>query len=92
MRFGLVNFMDQSGAFLRDDDRLHSGRLVLSAGDWLMLIDQRRDHGELPRQLKTDGGYAATHIGELKRVDGAPLLPGVAKPILEALHYFLSFA
>lgn len=92
IRFALVNFIEQSGAFIRDGDRTYSARVVLSAGDWSVCIDQRRDHGELTRQLETSRGYGLTHVGELKRSDGAAFLPSIAKPILEALHYFLSFA
>jgi hypothetical protein len=90
--FGLVNFIELHGAPIRDEDSVHYGRVALSADDWSIVLDQRREHDDLTRQLKTDGGYAFTHFGELRRTDGTPFAPADAKRILEALHYLLSFA
>jgi hypothetical protein len=92
VRFGVVNFMGLLGTFIRDGDHPYHGRIDLSACDWSVVLDQRRDYDDLTRQLKTNGGYALTHVGELSRGDGAPFTPVTAKSILEALHYFFSLA
>ncbi len=84
--------MEQSGAFVREGDRAHAARLALSAGEWVVCIDERPDYRELKQQLRTSGGYAITHVGKLTRADGAAFLPEAAKSMLEALHYFCSFA
>lgn len=49
------------------------GRLQVLSGDWEITVDQRRgvSSGSFSRKLKQSGGYYVTHIGEIRRQDGA---------------------
>jgi hypothetical protein len=68
-----------------------AGRLVLQADGWEVIIDKRRCFSDLLKGL-ADGGYALTHTGMLRRIDGASFDQTAADQVLTALFYFLSFA
>ncbi|WP_419166823.1 hypothetical protein [Candidatus Palauibacter sp.] len=55
----------------------------------LVAVPESRD---LHESLKANGGYAFTHVGQLKRIDGSSFSVERAKEILESLRVFLSFA
>ncbi len=91
--FGLVNFGQYIGSFLRaDDGGGWAGRLVLEGGGWRCTLDARRDLGEVVKQLGREGGFAITHAGCLERVDSSDFSAAEMQAVLDALYVLLSFA
>ena len=97
--FHLLNFPNFSGP---DDCVLVKGNppqswqrcglVVLAACGWkitIAAIAQTDDHS---KSLKTQGGYAITHVGKIERDDGTKFSSDRLADVVECLHYFLSFA
>jgi hypothetical protein len=69
-----------------------AGRLRLVGSTWDLQLDLRPDHNEIRQQLRSQGGFAFTHVAELRRSDGGPFSSGdEIDEVLEALGEFLSF-
>jgi hypothetical protein len=74
--------------------RIWRGRVELVVGDWQIILDERP---ELTLETGSGtvldlGGYAFTHTGSLRRLDGASFVASQASKVLEALGCALSFA
>lgn len=68
------------------------GTVELGHDGWearLVVVPESRDRY---RELEATGGYAFTHVGQLKRTDDSTFSAKQAKDILESLRVFLSFA
>ena len=68
-----------------------TSQLVLQAPPWEVQIDPVPNITELKRTLKTDHGYAVTHQGTIKRLDGNAFPVEEATDLLDGLNHFLSF-
>lgn len=68
------------------------GRAILKAGGWRIVIAATDRTDGLAKQLKTQGGYVITHVGEITREDGSTFSSDQLADLLCCLHYFLSFA
>ena len=68
-----------------------SGRWHLSDESWVITLDARRDFRDRMRLVKRTNGYTFTHVGAVRRLDGAPFTKSTAKTILEDLFLFLTF-
>jgi hypothetical protein len=68
------------------------GRVTLKSDDWTIIITQTHLASELQQTLRTEGGYALTHVGEIRRCDGASFSDDDLHTLLNCLTYFLSFA
>ncbi len=90
--FRLINFHEYVGGAVKLETRIWLGRLVLQDGTYVVTIDAAPDLVEVVRILRNIGGYAVTHIGEVKRVDGLALTPAEATDVVEALFWLFSFA
>lgn len=66
--------------------------LVLEANGWRISLQQVPGSKEVYQKLEEEGGYAFTHVGEISRVDGGLFSNEKVCSLLEALHFFLSFA
>jgi len=80
------------GKQLRDGRREWLGRIELSSATWHVSLDLRHDAKEVEGQLQRSGGFAFTHIAELRRTGGEEFTVDEAQTLLEALRRFLSFA
>ena len=60
--------------------------------DWAIAIVAPNHSRDTYANLKTVGGYAVTHIGQLVRRDGTRFTVKQAEPILSCVDQFLSFA
>ena len=76
------------------DDRTNQTlqNVALNHDGWQIRIVALPESGDRCEQLKTTGGYAFTHVGQLTRVDDSVFSVEQAKDILESLRQFLSFA
>jgi len=66
--------------------------LVLEADGWQISLQQVSGSEGIYKQLGEEGGYAFTHVGEISRIDGSSFSHKKARALLEALHFFFSFA
>jgi len=98
--FHLFNFPDFAGP---DDYVLTTGepprqgfhrcgRAVLKADGWTVTIAATDSTNELVKALGKEGGYAVTHLGEIKRDDNSQFSSEQLETLLTCLQYFLSFA
>lgn len=68
------------------------GRAILSDDDWHLEIQELPGTKALVEGLRSKGGYAITHVGQLKRHGGRSFTISAAERALRELHLFLSFA
>lgn len=98
--FHLFNFPEFFGSedyvLMKGESRLHGwtrlGRAVLKADGWAITIAATERTDSLSKSLKSQGGYALTHVGQVTREDGAAFSSEQLEDILLCLHYFLSFS
>ncbi len=64
----------------------------LNHDGWRFRIVAVPESGDRGEQLNATGGYACTHVGQLKRVDDSAFAVEDATYVLESLRQFLSFA
>jgi hypothetical protein len=88
--FHIANLPDFHGSPIADGSRTWTGRLQLLAGDWKDLLDSRPQMSELMGELRAQGGFAITHVGELSN-SGQSFTRDEAEEVLAGLHWFLSF-
>lgn len=94
--FSVVNFLNASGDVVGTETTRYRGRLSFLYKGWQITIDKRSDFlkGSLKpfTQLKNQGGYLITHVGEIKRSNGETFEPNQINPIINSLRWLLSFA
>lgn len=97
--FFVVNLGDlmargEGMAVVDDEHGQHQGqgRLTLRAGEWIVELDSRAGLRGLLGELGAEGGYCVTHVGRLRRADGATFGPADVDDLLSGLHTLLTFA
>ena len=96
LEFCVLNFPN----FLRGQDKKVMagtqwrvlGSVLLQAGGWKIEITAVTALPDIEKKLKEKGGYAITHTGTVKRIDGGDFAAKYVEPLLSALRLFLSFA
>ena len=96
VEFGVLNFPE----FLRGQDKRVQvgnewralGSVLLRVEDWEIEVSAVTTLHEIARKLKAEGGYAITHMGTVRRLDGGDFAPQDVESLLSALRWFLSFA
>lgn len=98
--FHLFNFPDftgpedyilMTGEPLRQGGQM-CGRVVLKADGWNITVAATDRTDNLTKALKSQGGYALTHMGRIAREDGSTFSSEQLDDLLSCLHYFFSFA
>jgi hypothetical protein len=98
--FHVPNFVDFIGAPLGEREKLEDGgdrvqsrlgRLALSTDRWRVVIDNTSATKDTIDTLKKRGGFAITHVGEIRRAGGEQFTREEASDLLKALGFFLSF-
>ena len=78
---------------LSDDRHSWSGRWEAEACGWRFTIDSRPDHTQVTKLAnELDEQFILTHVGELRRGDGAPFDAARASDVLFGWQLALSFA
>jgi hypothetical protein len=90
--FHVVNFPNFSGENISDGSQIRRGRISLATEGWEIILDNLRETADLCKELSETGGFGITHVGSLRRRDGAAFSIDDVKKILGGLYYFLSFA
>jgi hypothetical protein len=101
IKFHLTNFENFNGssrAVIEDEsgERIGDGGIFEAEG-WKVTVDPYKTSEQINSQrssiniLKSQGGYAVTHVGKLERLDRETFSENEARSFLEALSYFLSF-
>ena len=103
IKFHLTNFENFNGssrAVIEDESGARIGdRGIFEAEGWKVTVDPYKTSEQINSKtssiniLKSQGGYAVTHVGKLERLDGATFTANEprTRSFLEALSYFLSF-
>jgi hypothetical protein len=68
------------------------GSALLRVEGWEIEVSAVTTLHEIEKKLKAEGGYAITHTGTVKRLDGGDFAAQDVEPLLSALRWFLSFA
>lgn len=68
------------------------GRVVLTCDGWSTTIIATDQTASLAKALRSEGGYALTHLGRIEREDGSAFSSEQLEDMLSCLHYFLSLA
>jgi hypothetical protein len=89
--FGLPNFWELTSRSGERRGGLLLGALM-STPEWEIELGQERDLRARVKRLRTVGGVLITHQGTIRRPDRRPISVDAALDVLEALHYFFSFA
>ncbi len=99
VRFPVVNFCNYIGSWLcvprAEGDVVGysswTGRLELQTSGWSIILDAPANYATTFEELRRSGGYAITHNGVIRRVDGSTFANNEAERLLSALRLFLSF-
>ena len=93
--FHVVNFHD----FRRPTSILEQGlnskhieRIVFEAEEWKITLDQLETTTDNIKSLNSQGGFAITHVGKLKKLNGQTFTGNRATDFLKKIADFLSFA
>lgn len=89
--FHLANFGPMTGAFISDGVNSWSGRVVLTAGPWVVTIDARSELRDILAKAGEHGGYAITHTCSLERRDGRLFAFARCQDLLTCLTWCLWF-
>jgi hypothetical protein len=68
------------------------GRVLLQEAGWRVTIHALPETDSLVRDLRSEGGYAITHVGKIARARRGSFTVNEAKILLEMLRLYLSFA
>lgn len=87
---GLVQtvMLQSSGSYWQGD----TGRLLLEAGRWRLMICEVADAQQRRDNAKRTGLGAVTHTASLRSTDGSLINPDEVEELLHALTWLLSFA
>lgn len=92
----VVNFPNCIGtqrAVLREEDKLSTvQRHSLEADVWKLTLDGLPTTAENIKTLKTEGGFAITHVAKLERIDGCCFSSTDAESFIDQCSHYLSFA
>jgi hypothetical protein len=94
--FHLTNFRDFQGngvsTALSNKRHFWHGRVVLEAESWSVTIDTLESFRDIKESLKSQGGYAVTHVGKLEGSTQGTFTAEEADDFLTALYFFFSFS
>jgi hypothetical protein len=91
--FHVLNFPDYIGTVIADPSGgMRTGRAEAAFGGWDVTLDNLAETKALREQLRVDGGYAITHVGQLRRGDGSPFTARSVVRVRDDLGLALSFA
>jgi hypothetical protein len=68
--FHVPNFPRFMGTNVSSESAHYAERLTTQTTNWTIEIDAIPDHLELRRKLEASGGYAITHVGRIRHVNG----------------------
>ena len=91
--FHVPNFRHYFGDNIGTADGMKAwvGRARMEFDPWQVTLDELPGSNARDHALRTAGGYALTHVGTLKRKDGATFSGAEATSTLVTLANFLSF-
>ena len=96
VEFSALNFPNFFGGQDKTVQVDHEWRVLdsvlLRVEGWEIEVSAVTTLHEIEKKLKAEGGYAITHTGTVKRLDGGDFAAQDVEPLLSALRWFLSFA
>ncbi|KRE45827.1 hypothetical protein [Paenibacillus sp. Soil522] len=91
LEFGIVNFINMHGDFIKKGALNYTGRTELLYKDWKITIIKRYDCKSYYEQLNKKGGYGVTHIGVLEKLNKSSFNYSDVIDLLENVSWVLSF-
>lgn len=70
----------------------YTGRWRFELGPWQLTLDARQDHSRVWKILDRDENFVLTHVMEIVRTDGQEFTGANLAPLLQTLHFGMSFA
>ena len=90
--FNFPQFLGWKGVFLKKNKKIYrKGLVLLEKGEWKVIINAASNLKELTEKLKSEGGYAITHVGIIEKKYKKNFKIDEALNILHALSWFFSF-
>nr|MDQ6946019.1 hypothetical protein [Actinomycetota bacterium] len=90
--FHLINFIpDDLPEVVEGPDGQSHGRLTLTSGDWQLTIVGPSDVAAPFDELQREGGYAFTHLAELRRSDGRSFTVQNTELVQDVFFHLLGF-
>ena len=90
--FHLLNYPDFLGKVITSPTGRRTGRVEADFAGWHLTLDNLAETRELRGELQRDGGFAITHVGELRRAAGEAFGGTSVSAIRDDLGMALSFA
>jgi hypothetical protein len=87
----IINFTNIPGTLISDGTAIWPGRLTMHSDEWTVVMDAPKDLQGVIKDLRSTGGYAFTHVAEIRRTSGSHFKLREVPRILELLRHFLSF-
>lgn len=91
IKFSLLNFIDNYGKAYKYEDYLNIGRTELKYKSYLIIFDKAPNNKSTFSDLKEQGGYGITHIGQIKRIDSKEFELNEIEKLLGNLAWIFSF-
>lgn len=96
VRFSLVNFPEFCGIKVKQVDegtghRFSLDSIILGDAGWSLCVHQRFRVCDLLAEVRTKGGYVATHSCSLRRTDGGQITYSSSQEMLKNLTFFFAF-
>ena len=95
--FHVINFYDfhqgKTDLIVATDTSVRRlGRILLKSAGWRVTIHALPETEHIVQSLRSEGGYAITHVGKIERARRGSFAVSQAKTILDILRLYLSFA
>ncbi|ARJ39792.1 hypothetical protein SporoP8_13450 [Sporosarcina ureae] len=91
LNFSVLNFINNFDRAYQYEKMLYIGRTELKYKDYLITLDKSPENKSIFSQLKAQGGYSITHIGQIKRLNGKAFDLNEVDNILKNLAWIFSF-
>ncbi|MFS0575104.1 hypothetical protein AB1K83_05695 [Sporosarcina sp. 179-K 3D1 HS] len=90
--FSVLNFVNNRGQMVRYGDRVYAGRISIQHNGYKIIIDKIPDSKKVFDQLKRNGRFSITHVGQIYRNDNNDIDFKEVEELLDKIMWTLSFA
>lgn len=91
IQFHIPNFPSFVGSPFTRDGSITASRMSVDTGEWNIDLEEMNGYNKSQQVLNEEGGFAITHVGQLRRSNGKAISHKEAQRLTEILHWWLSF-